>query len=112
MGGRRRSFTPLSYGREDKVIHSEEEVIQNTLDLTLWDFDCDLEFEQGLVNCQYNDPNSNRNTMQVFAAGEDLHDVYHGRPQAIHGRYLEINHDSRFKEGHRQRIKVHFVQRS
>ena len=27
MGGRRRSFTPLSDGWEDVVIHSEEEVI-------------------------------------------------------------------------------------
>ena len=46
-----------------------------------------------------------RNTMQDFAAGKNLHDIYHGWPQAIHGRYLEINRDSRFEGGHRPRIE-------
>ena len=46
-----------------------------------------------------------RNTMQDFAAGKNLHDIYHGWPQAIHGRYPEINRDSRFEGGHRPRIE-------
>ena len=48
--------------------------------------------------------------MQDFAAGKNLHDIYHGWPQAIHSRYLEINRDSRFEGGHQPRIKVNFVQ--